>query len=53
MKTEKEVKKQLKLAQNNLRNSRKQFEKYDNIDDMDAITIYEEEVRVLEWVLKS
>jgi hypothetical protein len=54
MKTEKEIKVQLKLAKKNLSKTQKQFEKYDNHDnheDMDAILVFEQEVKTLEWVL--
>ncbi len=53
MKTEKEIKAQLKLAKKNLSRTKKQFEKYDNHDDMDDIPIFRQEVETLEWVLSQ
>jgi hypothetical protein len=52
MKSEKEIKAQLELAKENLRKTEKQFEKYDNHDDMEAIPVFRQEVETLEWVLE-
>ena len=53
MRTIKEVKKQLRIAEVNLRTTRAQFEKYDNHHDMELIPVYEQEVKTLKWVLNE
>ena len=51
MKSEKEIKTQLKIAKKELREVRKRFEKYDNHDDMDLIPVVEQEIKTLGWIL--
>ena len=53
MKTEKEIKAQLKVAKKELRKVQARFEEYDNHDDMDNIPIVNEKIKTLEWVLRS
>ena len=51
MKSEQEVKKQLKIAEKELRDTRKRFVEHDNIDDMHAIDTLQAEIDALKWVL--
>jgi hypothetical protein len=51
MKTEKEIRKNLRSAEKELKETRKRFEKYDNHDDLELIPVQEEAVNILKWVL--
>jgi hypothetical protein len=53
MKTEAQVKEELKKEQKHLKSTQKNFEKYDNHDDMDEIERSKSRVQVLEWVLSE
>jgi hypothetical protein len=53
MKAEKEIKAQLKLAEKELREVRQRFQRYDNIEDMHAIPVVEQEIETLKWVLSK
>lgn len=51
MKTEKEIETQLRAAKEELRKVRARFAEYDNHDDMDLLSVAEQEIKTLEWVL--
>jgi len=52
MKTEVEIKKELKTAKADLKKSEKQFAKYDNTDDMEEVARLQEKVSTLEWIVE-
>lgn len=51
MKTEAQIKAELKIAKKDLAKTVKQFEKYDNHDDMEQIKILEAYIEAYEFVL--
>lgn len=53
MKTEEQVKAQLKKTRTELTKIRRRFEQHDNHEDMELIETTKAEILVLEWVIKN
>lgn len=53
MKTESRIKEMLKKTEKDLKETEKQFKKYDNHDDMETIQQLKAEVQAYKWVLSD
>ena len=53
MKTEKEVKVKLKTVEAELKKTQKDFDEYDNHDDLEELGKLRREVETLKWVLSK
>jgi hypothetical protein len=53
MRTEREIKIKLRVAEVNLRQAQERFDEYDNHDDLEEIEKLRREVDTLKWILKS
>jgi len=53
MKTERQAKDELKIVEQSLKKTQKQFDLYDNHDDMDEIERLQAKIEMLKWVLSK